>query len=114
MNWDGSRSASRSRRRCFAVACLDLSLQKLDPDVLRNARLVAIHVGMHTAARIAVDEALGKARPVLLEPILSVTIYVPSEGLARASALVTACAKARELSDAPDTRSTRALWRWTT
>ena len=39
----------------FAVACLDLSLQKLDPDVLRNARLVAIHVGMHTATRIAVE-----------------------------------------------------------
>ena len=39
----------------FAVACLDLSLHKLDPDVLRNARLVAIHVGMHTAARIAVE-----------------------------------------------------------
>ena len=32
----------------FAVACLDLSLQKLDPDVLRNARLVAIHVGMRS------------------------------------------------------------------
>jgi len=39
----------------FAVACLDLSLQKLDPDVLRHARLVAIHVGMHTATRIAVE-----------------------------------------------------------
>jgi hypothetical protein len=39
----------------FAVACLDRSLQKLDPDVLRNARLMAIHVGMHTAARIAVE-----------------------------------------------------------
>ncbi len=39
----------------FAVACLDLSLQKLDPEVLRNARLVALHVGMHTATRIAVE-----------------------------------------------------------
>jgi radical SAM superfamily enzyme YgiQ (UPF0313 family) len=39
----------------FAVACLDLSLQKLDPVVLSRARLVAIHVGMHTATRIAVE-----------------------------------------------------------
>ena len=31
-----------------------------------------------------------KARPVLLEPILSVSIYVPSDALARASALVSA------------------------
>lgn len=57
----------------FAVACLDLSLQKLDPDVLRNARLVAIHVGMHTATRIAVEALphihdLGSAIPRLSEP----------------------------------------------
>lgn len=38
----------------FAVACLDLSLQKLDPAVLADAGLVAIFVGMHTATRIAV------------------------------------------------------------
>lgn len=47
-------------------------------------------MAFRAAARIALDEALAKARPVLLEPILSVTIYVPSEGLARASALVSA------------------------
>ena len=45
-------------------------------------------MAFRAAARIALDEALGKARPVLLEPILSVTIYVPSDALARASALV--------------------------
>ena len=39
----------------FDVACLDLSLQKLDPELLRPARLVAIHVGMHTATRIAIE-----------------------------------------------------------
>ena len=38
----------------FEVVCLDLSLQKLDPAALHGAGLVAIHLGMHTAARIAV------------------------------------------------------------
>ncbi len=47
-------------------------------------------MAFRAAARIALDEALGKARPVLLEPILSVTVYVPSDALARASALVSA------------------------
>jgi len=43
------------KREGFAVSCLDLSLEKLDPEVLANARLVAIYVGMHTATRIAVQ-----------------------------------------------------------
>jgi len=47
-------------------------------------------MAFRAAARIALDDALAKARPILLEPILSVTIYVPSDGLARASALVSA------------------------
>jgi elongation factor G len=47
-------------------------------------------MAFRAAARIALDDALGKARPVLLEPILSVTIYIPSDALARASALVSA------------------------
>ena len=47
-------------------------------------------MAFRAATRIALDEAFGKARPVLLEPILAVTIYVPSEALARASALVSA------------------------
>ena len=37
------------------VACLDLSLQSLDPRTLAGAGLVAIYVGMHTATRIAVE-----------------------------------------------------------
>jgi radical SAM superfamily enzyme YgiQ (UPF0313 family) len=37
------------------VRCLDLSLQKLDPEVLAGAGLVALYVGMHTATRIAVQ-----------------------------------------------------------
>lgn len=38
----------------FEVACIDFARQKLDPDTLRGAGLVAIHLGMHTATRIAV------------------------------------------------------------
>ena len=37
--------AALLKRAGFAVACLDLSLQKLDPDILRNARLVALLCG---------------------------------------------------------------------
>ncbi len=47
-------------------------------------------MAFRAAAKHALDEAMGKARPVLLEPILSVTIYVPSDALARASALASA------------------------
>ena len=49
------------KRAGFAVRGLDLSLEKLDPDILRDARLVAIYLGMHTATRIAI-EALPRIR----------------------------------------------------
>ncbi len=45
----------------IAVACLDLSQQKLDPALFANAGFVAIYLGMHTATRIAVA-ALPKIR----------------------------------------------------
>ena len=41
------------------------------------------------AARIALQEAMPKASPVLLEPILAVQIFTPSEAMSRASAIVT-------------------------
>ena len=47
-------------------------------------------MAFRAAAKLALAEALPKARPVLLEPILAVSIYVPSDALARASALVSA------------------------
>ncbi|HEY9099797.1 MAG TPA: CUAEP/CCAEP-tail radical SAM protein [Thiobacillus sp.] len=40
-------------RAGIPVASLDLSQQKLDPDVLKTAEYVAIYLGMHTATRIA-------------------------------------------------------------
>jgi hypothetical protein len=53
--------AALLQREGFAVACLDLALQKLDPATLAEARVVAVHVGMHTATRIAI-EALPQIR----------------------------------------------------
>jgi elongation factor G len=42
------------------------------------------------AAKLGMAEALPKARPVLLEPILAVDVVAPSEAISRASALVSA------------------------
>jgi len=60
------------KRDGFAVHCLDLSLQKLDPELLSRARLVALYVGMHTATRIAV-EALPRIRA--LAPHAHLCVY---------------------------------------
>jgi radical SAM superfamily enzyme YgiQ (UPF0313 family) len=43
------------KRAGCEVHCLDLTLQRLEPEVLRAARVVAIYVAMHTATRIAVE-----------------------------------------------------------
>ncbi len=45
-------------------------------------------MAFRAAAKIAIGEALPKARPVLLEPILSVEIAVPSDAMSRATGLV--------------------------
>ncbi|MDB5570073.1 MAG: Translation elongation factor Small GTP-binding protein domain [Hyphomicrobiales bacterium] len=45
-------------------------------------------MAFRAAARLAMGEALGKARPVLLEPILSVELAIPSEAMARAAGIV--------------------------
>ncbi|MBV8567193.1 MAG: elongation factor G [Methylobacteriaceae bacterium] len=45
-------------------------------------------MAFRAAGKIAISDALGKARPVLLEPILAVDILVPSEAMSRATALV--------------------------
>ena len=39
----------------FDVACLDLSVQRLDRDAVERAALVAFYLPMHTAARIALN-----------------------------------------------------------
>ena len=45
----------------FEVSCLDLSLDTLEPGLLRRANLVCLYLAMHTATRIAV-EALPRLR----------------------------------------------------
>lgn len=59
------------------VHCLDLTLQRLDPEVLRDARVVAIYVAMHTATRIAI-EAIPRVRELAPEAHLCVYgLYAP-------------------------------------
>ncbi len=43
------------KRAGFSVGCVDLSLEKLDPDRLREAKLICLYVAMHTATRIALE-----------------------------------------------------------
>ncbi len=43
------------KRAGFSVGCADLSLEKLDPDRLREAKLICLYVAMHTATRIALE-----------------------------------------------------------
>jgi len=64
--------AALLKRSGFAVDCLDLSLQTLTPEVLKEARLVALYLGMHTATRIAV-EALPRIRG--LAPVAHLCAY---------------------------------------
>ncbi|MDE2363170.1 MAG: elongation factor G [Hyphomicrobiales bacterium] len=45
-------------------------------------------MAFRTAARVGMSEALEKGAPVLLEPILAVSIAVPSEAMSRATAIV--------------------------
>jgi elongation factor G len=47
-------------------------------------------MAFRAAAKLATGDALVKARPVLLEPILAVEIAVPSDALSRATALASA------------------------
>ena len=78
------------KREGCAVACLDLSLQKLEPEVLRDAELVAIYVAMHTATRIALA-ALPRIRELAPRAALCVYgLYAPmNEALFRAQGVAT-------------------------
>ena len=46
-------------------------------------------MAFQTAARIGMQEAMPQAKPVLLEPVLAVEIYTPSDGLSRATQMIT-------------------------
>jgi len=59
------------------VHCLDLSLQRLDADLLRDTSLVCVYVGMHTATRIAV-QAMPRIRAFAPEAHICVYgLYAP-------------------------------------
>lgn len=60
------------KRAGMAVQCLDLSLQKLEPQLLADADAVALYVGMHTATRIAM-EALPRVRE--LAPRAQIAVF---------------------------------------
>ena len=79
-----AESAALLKREGHAVSCLDLSLQKLDPEVLEGADLVGLYVGMHTATRIAL-EALPRIRGLAPEAHICVYgLYAPmNEALLR-------------------------------
>ena len=47
-------------------------------------------MAFRTAARIGMSEALEKAEPILLEPVLAVDIFVPSDAMSRATGIVSA------------------------
>jgi radical SAM superfamily enzyme YgiQ (UPF0313 family) len=72
------------KREGFAVTCLDLSLQKLGPENLDDAGLVALYVGMHTATRIAA-QALPRIKQLAPKAHLCVYgLYAPmNEALLR-------------------------------
>jgi hypothetical protein len=66
MTWAASLSAWRRprpwlRREGVDVRSVDLAKETLDPDVLRSADLVAFHLPMHTATRLAAP-VIKKAR----------------------------------------------------
>ena len=48
-----AEAAAWLRDAGFPVRCIDLSRERLDPGALREAGLVAVHLPMHTAGRIA-------------------------------------------------------------
>lgn len=79
-----AQPAAWLKREGFAVRCLDLSLQKLDAEILEDAGLVAVYVGMHTATRIAV-QALPRIRRLAPKAHLCVYgLYAPmNEALLR-------------------------------
>ncbi len=65
------------RARGFEVICIDLSQSSLEDHVIEDAGLIAIHLAMHTATRIAV-EALPRIRALAPRAYLCVYgLYAP-------------------------------------
>ena len=72
-----AEAAAWLRDAGFPVRCVDLSRDRLDPGALHDARLVAVHLPMHTAGRIAAA-AFGRLRELAPRARLAVFgLYAP-------------------------------------
>ena len=72
-----AEAAAWLRGAGFPVRCIDLSRERLDPEALRGAGLVAVHLPMHTAGRIAAA-AFGRLRALAPRARLAVFgLYAP-------------------------------------
>ena len=72
-----AQAAAWLRDAGFPVRCVDLSRDRLDPGALHDARLVAVHLPMHTAGRIAAA-AFGRLRELAPRARLAVFgLYAP-------------------------------------
>ncbi len=79
-----AEAAAWLRQAGHEVTCLDLAVETLDPESLSGADLVALHVPMHTATRIAV-EALPRIKALAPDASLcAFGLYAPvNESLLR-------------------------------
>ena len=79
-----AEAAAWLRGAGFPVRCIDLSRERLDPEALGGAGLVAVHLPMHTAGRIAAA-AFGRLRALAPRARLVVFgLYAPvNEGYFR-------------------------------
>ena len=72
-----AEAAAWLRDAGFPVRCVDLSRERLDPGALHDAGLVAVHLAMHTAGRIAAA-AFGRLRELAPRARLAVFgLYAP-------------------------------------
>ena len=72
-----AEAAAWLRDAGFPVRCVDLSRERLDPGALHDAGLVAVHLPMHTAGRIAAA-AFGRLRELAPRARLAVFgLYAP-------------------------------------
>ena len=72
-----AEAAAWLRDAGFPVRCVDLSRERLDPAALHDAGLVAVHLPMHTAGRIAAA-AFGRLRELAPRARLAVFgLYAP-------------------------------------
>ena len=72
-----AEAAAWLRDAGFPVRCVDLSRERLDPGALHDAGLVAVHLPMHTAGRIAAA-AFGRLRGLAPRARLAVFgLYAP-------------------------------------